>query len=344
MSHSRQLISRREAQPPFFAGIDLGGTSIKAGVVDDRGRPLSWHSQATLPEEGPEAGARRLGETALAAIAQAGLQPADVARIGLGSPGTIDKNTGKLIAPSNLPGWSDFPLRDRVAEYAARPVSFANDASSAAFGEFWVGSGQAFASMVLLTLGTGVGGGIIIGNFSIDGENGAGAELGHIIIDYNDHARLCSCGGRGHLEAYASATALVQRAGEALSAGGKSSLQTLSAEGRELTPLVLAEHAEAGDELSRQLILDTAMYLGVGIVTVMHTIDPTGIVIGGAMTFGGNEAPLGREFLARVRQEVHHRAFPLLAERITIDYARLGGDAGFIGAAGIARRDFLTQQ
>jgi glucokinase len=179
---------------------------------------------------------------------------------------------------------------------------------------------------------------------SIDGENGAGAELGHIIIDYNDNARLCSCGGRGHLEAYASATALVERAGEALSAGGKSSLQTLSAEGRELTPLVLAEHAEAGDELSRQLILDTAMYLGVGIVTVMHTIDPTGIVIGGAMTFGGNEAPLGREFLARVRQEVDHRAFKLLAERITIDYARLGGDAGFIGAAGIARRDFLTQQ
>lgn len=339
MPKSRQFIPLEQAQAPFFAGVDLGGTNIKAGVVDDLGRPLSWTSIETLAEQGADSAVQRMAQAVQVAIREAGLKPADIRRVGLGSPGTMDIPAGMLLEPPNLPGWNHYPIRDRLSQQCGLPVSFANDAGAAAYGEFWVGCGREMPSIVLLTLGTGIGCGIIVHDFSIDGEHSHGAECGHIIIDYHDDARLCPCGQTGHLEAYCSALSIIKRTHEALAAGRASSLAQKTAAGDELTPLLLAQEAEAGDALSLEIILDTARYLGVGIVTLMHTIDPSGVVLGGAMTFGRNETNLGRRFLERVRQEVRKRAFPTLAERTTIDYATLGGDAGFIGAAGIARLD-----
>ncbi|HYW80528.1 MAG TPA: ROK family protein [Thermoguttaceae bacterium] len=341
MSESRSFISRDEAQSPFFVGLDLGGTNIKAGVVDDRGRPLSWLSVPTDADKGPEDAAARMGQAVLQAIADAGLQPSDVARVGLGSPGTMDIPAGKLLKPVNLKGWDDFPIRDRVAHHCGLPVTFANDAAAAAYGEFWVGSGRDFHSMVLFTLGTGIGCGIIIGDFSIDGENSHGAECGHLIINDAEDARVCGCGRRGHLEAYASATAVIKRAEKALTNRHSSSLAARIAEGAELTPKLLAVEAEAGDELSLEIIFEVAQAMGVGIVNLLHTIDPSGVLLGGAMTFGGNQTELGRRFLGRIKEEVNRRAFAVLAERTTIDFASLGGDAGYIGAAGIARVEHM---
>jgi glucokinase len=337
MSHQRLFISASEAQRPCYVGVDLGGTNIKVGVVDDRGHSLAWDSIPTDAHQGAEDGAKRMGQAVERIITKAGLQKADIGRVGLGSPGTMDIPAGMLIRPHNLPGWFNFPIRDRVARHCGLPVTFANDANAAAYGEFWVGSGCEFRSMVLFTLGTGIGCGIIIGDLTIDGENSHGGECGHIIVDQNDDARMCGCGQPGHLEAYASATAVIARANEALSAGRASSLTARLKRGDELTPLLVAEEAEAGDGLALELVLDTARYMGIGAVTLMHTIDPQGVVLGGAMTFGGHDTELGRKFLARVKQEVQRRAFPVLAERIVIDYATLGGDAGYIGAAGVAR-------
>ncbi len=339
MPKSRHFITLSEAQAPFYAGVDLGGTNIKVGVVDDLGRPLSWTSIETLAEQGADSAVERMAQAVHLAIREAGLKPADIRRVGLGSPGTMDIPAGMLLEPPNLPGWNHYPIRDRLSQQCGLPVSFANDAGAAAYGEFWVGCGREMPSIVLLTLGTGIGCGIIVHDFSIDGEHSHGAECGHIIIDYHDDARLCPCGQTGHLEAYCSALSLIKRTHEDLAAGRASSLTKKTAAGAELTPLLLAQEAEAGDALSLEIILDTARYLGVGIVTLMHTIDPSGVVLGGAMTFGRNETSLGRRFLERVREEVRKRAFPTLAERTTIDYATLGGDAGFIGAAGIARLD-----
>jgi len=344
MSRIREFIPRAQAEAPFFAGIDLGGTNIKIGVVDNQGRTLSWHTSPTQSHLGAEDGARRMGEGALKAIREAGLEPQDVARVGLGSPGTMDVPAGMLLEPHNLGGWRDFPIRDRVSHHCGLPVSFANDANAAAYGEFWVGSGREFHSMVLFTLGTGIGCGVIIGDLLINGENSHGAECGHIIIDCREDARRCPCGQPGHLEAYASATAVIKRTEEALAAGRKSSLTARIAAGEELTPLMLAQEAEAGDPLSLDLVLETARYIGVGAVTLMHTIDPSGVVLAGAMTFGGHDAPLGRKFLAEVRSEIQRRAFPVLAQRIQVDYASLGGDAGYIGAAGVARLEHLQSQ
>ena len=337
MSQTRSFISPAEAKSPFFVGIDLGGTNIKVGVVDDRGRPLSWLSIPTDADKGPEDASGRMGKAVQKAIGEAGLKPSDVARVGLGSPGTMDIPAGMLVAPVNLKGWDDFPIRDRVSHHCGLPVAFANDAAAAAYGEYWIGSGRDFHSMVLFTLGTGIGCGIIIGDLSVDGENSHGAECGHLIINDAKDARVCGCGQRGHLEAYASATAVIKQTEKLLGNGRRSSLSARVAEGAEISPKLVATEAEAGDELSLEIIFEVARAMGVGIVNLMHTIDPNGILLGGAMTFGGNDTELGRQFLTWIRQEVARRAFPVLAQRTVIDFATLGSDAGYVGAAGIAR-------
>jgi len=337
MVRDRQFITLSEARMPLFAGIDLGGTNIKVGIVDDCGRPLSWHKIPTDSPRGPEDGARRMAEAVAEAARQAGLKPEQIAAVGLGSPGTMDIPAGMLLEPHNLPGWYHFPIRERVSHYTELPVTFVNDANAAAYGEFWVGTGRDFHSMVLFTLGTGIGCGVIIGELLIEGEHSHGAECGHIIVDSSPNARVCGCGQPGHLEAYASATAVIKRAEEALAAGRASLVRQQIAGGERLTPLLLAKAAEQNDALALELIMDTARWLGIGAVDLAHTIDPDGIVLGGAMTFGGQESPLGRKFLEQIHHEFKQRAFPVLAETIKIGFASLGGDAGYLGAAGIAR-------
>lgn len=337
MACSRPIVARGEAQPPFYVGIDLGGTTVKLGLVDSRGQTLAWDSIPTEVQNGPEDAASRMGAAVRKLIASADLPHSLVARVGLGSPGTLDIPAGIMINPMNFVGWGGFPIRDRVADHCGLPVAFVNDASAAAYGEFWVGSGRDFHSMILLTLGTGVGCGIIIGNLIIEGEHGFGTECGHIVIDHSDDARLCPCGHTGHLEAYASANAVIKRTQEALDGGRPSSLNQRLAQGDELSPLLVAEEAEAGDKLAEEIVLQTGRYLGVGIVTLVHTIDPSGVLLGGAMTFGVLESELGRRFLRQVRQEFRRRTFPVLAEKTVIDFATLGADAGYLGAAGIAR-------
>jgi glucokinase len=343
MADSRQFVPLAQAQSPFFVGVDLGGTNIKIGVVDDLGRPMSWLSIRTEVDQGPQAAVDRMRLGVDQAVAAAGLKREQIPRVGLGSPGTMDIAKGILLTPGNLPGWWHFPLRDRLREACGLPVTFANDARSAAYGEYWVGSGRVMNSMVLFTLGTGVGGGIVVGDTLVAGEHSAGSELGHMIIDYHDDARVCSCEQRGHLEAYASATAVVKRTQEALDSGRTSSLAKRIAAGEQLSALMIDQEAERGDALSVEIVMETARYLGIGIVTAMHSVDPQGVVIGGAMTFGGHETATGRKFLARIKEEVGRRAFPELAEQTTIDFASLGGDAGFIGAAGLARRDYMQK-
>jgi glucokinase len=343
MAHSRQLINLADAQPPFFAAADVGGTNIKLGLVDDEGRPLAYESMPTEEEQGPEQAIERISQHLRRMVEGVGLKWNQIARIGLGTPGTMDTAKGILLEPGNLPHWWHFPIQRALADACGLPVTFVNDARAATYGEFWVGSGRVLHSMVMFTLGTGVGGGIVIGDLLVVGENSAGSELGHMILDYHDDARMCSCGQRGHLEAYASATSVVKRTEELLAEGRKSSLSARIAKGEELSTLMLDEEANAGDPLSLEIIMETARYLGIGIVTAMHSIDPQGIVIGGAMTFGEHDSPTGRKFLERIKQEVRERAFPFLVERTTIDYARLGGDAGFIGAAGLARRAHLQE-
>lgn len=340
MSQEKHFISLEQAERPFFVGVDLGGTSIKVGLVDNCGRTMAYLSIPTEVRKGVEDGTRRMGEAVKKITADAGLKIGDIARVGLGSPGEMDIPTGMLVKPVNLKGWNNFPLRDRLAEECGVPVTFENDGNAAAYGEFWIGSARDFKSMVLLTLGTGIGTGIIIDDVVIQGAHSCGGECGHIIIDCNENARLCGCGQRGHVEAYASATGVIKRAQEALDAGRSSSLSGRLAGGCKLTPKMIAEEADTGDEFSLKIIDETARYLGIGIVNILHTVNPEIVLIGGAMTFGGKHSELGCRFLKKIETEIRRRALVLPAQKTLLDFASLGGDAGYIGAAGVARLEY----
>ena len=171
------------ARPPLFVGIDVGGTNIKIGIVDDAGRPVAYRSISTEEERGPADAAERIGAAVRSLIAEAGLEDGAVARVGLATPGPMDIPTGMLLGPGNLPHWHNSPIRDLVSKACGMPVTYANDANAAAYGEFWAGAARDYRSMVLFTMGTGIGGGIIVDEMLIEGVHSCGGELGHIIID-----------------------------------------------------------------------------------------------------------------------------------------------------------------
>ena len=202
---------------PYFAGVDVGGTNVKIGIVDDNGQIVADTKFPTKADDSPDVAVEQAKRELTGLLADKDLDWDQVAAVGVGTPGPMDIKAGLILTPTNLPGWHNYPIREKLSQAVNKPVTFSNDANAASFGEYWVGGGQAFPSMILLTLGTGVGGGIIIDDFSIDGEHSHGAEIGHMSIDTSDEARVCSCGVRGHLEAYASATALVDRTCEAMS-------------------------------------------------------------------------------------------------------------------------------
>jgi glucokinase len=329
-------------QKPYYVGIDVGGTNIKIGVVDDRGMKICDGSLKTQPTKTSLEAFSQVKQNLNRMLKDAGCEWSDVAAVGLGTPGPLDAKKGTILTPSNLPGWHHSPVQQQLASVLDRPVLLTNDANAAAFGEYWVGSGQEHDSLVMLTLGTGVGGGIIYKGLSIEGFNSHGSELGHITIDSSADARLCGCGQRGHLEAYASASALVARTQERLSsvhpADTHSLLSQQISRNSPLSALMIAQAASAGDDLAVTMINETATYLAAGIAVLSYVIDPAAFILGGAMDFGGKQSLLGEKFLHDVVSQARQRVFPVVADRLTVDFAKLGGAAGFVGAAGLARR------
>jgi glucokinase len=325
-------------KPLYFVGIDVGGTTIKGGVVDDNGKPLSSVSLPTEAAKGQEHGLAQMAATVRQAVRTAGLKIEQIAGIGVATPGTMDIPAGMILDPPNLKPWQNVPVRQYIHDAFGLPTAFQNDANAAAYGEYWVGAGKGVHSMVLFTLGTGIGCGIVIGDMILEGEHSHGAEVGHIKIEMTN-PRQCGCGRWGCLEAYASATAVVKRAHEALEKdGGKSSLHGRLKKTGEPDSKPIFEAAAAGDALAQKIVEDTAFYLAVGAMNMMHTIDPNMVVFGGGM-IGAGEA-----FLERIRHHIHQLAFPVPAEKTLIRYAQLGSDAGFIGAAACARQLYHHQR
>ena len=329
------------ADGPYYLGIDVGGTNIKAGVVSAAGVPIGKVvAVKTEADRGAEVGLEQIEVAGRAAVEAAGLSLSDLHAIGLATPGPMDIRRGLLLSPANMPLWHDMPVRDETAKRLGKPTLLQNDANAAAYGEFWVGAAKDASSLVLWTLGTGIGCGIIYDSEIIEGAHSLGSECGHIIIDMDGPRVHPGTGQRGTLEAYASARAVVARCREALETGRTTSIKQRLTSGEELTPKLIADEAEQGDALAEEIVMETARYLGIGTVSVMHTIDPEMVLFGGAMTFGAMKTPLGRRFLDRIREEIKLRAFAACSEHTSVDFARLGGDAGYIGAAGCARRAY----
>jgi len=304
-----------------YVGIDLGGTNLKLGLVTADGKMVARHSSPTEADRGPSHVLGRMADAVRDLCRSAGVDLADVAAVGAAAPGPLDTEAGVVIFAPNLPGWREVRLRDVLQQKLGRPVVVENDANAAGYGEFRCGAGRSVQNMIILTLGTGVGGGIILDGKMLRGVSDTGAELGHIVIHYG--GRPCACGNRGCLEAYASATAVVTRTEEAIAAGDKSSLA-----GRKgFTCKDVFDAADAGDALAARIIEETAGYLAAGITSLLHVLNPEMVVLTGGMMGAGEP------FLDRVRQHVRQAALERAWSVCEIRWSALGGDAGILGAA-----------
>jgi len=314
-------------------GIDLGGTFIKAGVVDQAGTILSRVRMETGADLGRLEVIRRIAAAADEARRRAGLAWRQVSALGLGSPGVFEMPRGIVHLCPNIPSLENKELIAPLREALGRsdlPVILENDANVAAYAEAWKGAGRGVRTLVLFTLGTGIGGGIVLDGAIWRGAWGAAAELGHQVI-FADGV-LCSCGNRGCLEAYASATGLVRRLREAVSEGRRTRLAAAVRSGRQVTARDVFLAAKAGDRTCRQLIEETGRYLGVAVANMLHILNVERVVFTGGMTAAGSM------LLKPIREEARRRTFPFLFRGVKVLFSRLGNDAGLRGAAGWALR------
>ncbi len=317
-----------------FVGIDLGGTNIKAGVVDAEARILSKVSIPTEGGKGREQVLKNICAAAKLAIEKSGVSMEKIRALGIGSPGVQDWEKGVVVYAPNLPDWNDVPLVKTLEDCFGKPAALDNDANAAAWGEFWAGAGQDVNSMVMLTLGTGVGGGIIIDGQLLHGHKTAAAELGHVSIDYR--GRKCACGNIGCIEAYASADSVVRRFVEAVQAGQETSLAQTVREGKPVTAKMIHKAALAGDAFARRAIEEAGELLGVAIVSIIHTLNPERVVLSGGMSNAGEM------IMKPLKRVVWERSWSRALEDFDIRFATLGEDAGFVGAAGCALNRFGT--
>lgn len=309
-------------------GVDLGGTNIKGAVVSSRGDVLSFFSNPTEVEKGKERVFDNLEANVRSACQRAGVKLSEIKCVGIGSPGPLNTKTGIVIEAPNLPGWNYVPLKDIFEERLGVPVFIENDANAAGYAEAWLGAGRGTDCMLLFTLGTGIGGAIVINGELWHGPDDSAAELGHITIKYD--GALCGCGNKGCLEAYASAPATVKRMKRALARGKKSTITRYLKEGRELTTKLIHKVAREGDELCRRVIKETGTYLGIAFSSYINIFNPDIIVLHGGLSGAG------RMLFDAIRAEIKKRSFSMPAKRVRIVRSRLKGRAGVIGSAGCA--------
>ncbi|MDN5344988.1 MAG: glucokinase [Clostridia bacterium] len=304
-------------------GIDLGGTTIKAGLVDRQGQLLARGQVATGAAEGARAVLGRIIALAGEVAQRQGLARREIEAAGIGVPGWVDVARGLVRLAPNL-FWRDFPLQAELAAELGRPVVVDNDAHVAALGEMWQGAGQGYRSLLMVTIGTGIGSGLILDGRVWRGVAGYGAEMGHVKMVRG--GLPCHCGGRGCLETLASATAMVRMFREGLAAGRPSSLQDQPGLGaRE----ILAAAAR-DDSLAREVVDCAASYLGQALANAVLLVGPEAIII------GGGPAGAGEVLLAPIRSYLAAYLGPWQLKPLPVLAARLGNDAGLIGAARLA--------
>ncbi|MFC1931725.1 ROK family protein [Chloroflexota bacterium] len=306
--------------------VDLGGTKIIAAIVSASGQVIAKERCLTLADEGPQSVINRLFSAIDGMLNLNSLSPSRLNSISIAAAGAIDVKRGLVTSSPHLPGWHDMPLRDIVKEKYKVDAFLINDASAAALGEHRFGAGKGVENLVLLTVGTGIGGGIIINSRLYQGVSGGAGEVGHMTIDVSGSKDVC--GNIGCLETLASGTAMAQEARRRLNQGETSSLvEMVDGKIENITAGEIGIAAERGDSLALEVITGAGTYLGVGLVNVVNIFNPEMIVIGGGV------ANLGALLLDPARRVVQERAFQMSARAVRIVPARLGNEAGIYGAA-----------
>ena len=309
----------------YAFGVDIGGTTVKMGFFDGMGHVLDKWEIPTVRDNGGESILPDVAQSLLAKMAEKGVREEELAGIGLGVPAAVDGD-GTLIGEAVNLGWKSFHIPKLLNTYFNAPIKVANDANAAAFGEMWQGGGRGCRNMVAVTLGTGVGGGIIVNGEILTGAVGAGGEIGHIHIE-DEETEECGCKNKGCLEQYASATGIVRLARRRLKEDNKpSSLResTLSAKS-------VFDAVKAGDEVAVEIAQRFGEYLGKGLAAVAAVVNPEIFVIGGGVS------KAGKILIDYVEPQFQKYAFgPCRSAKFTL--AQLGNDAGIYGAAGLVLR------
>lgn len=310
----------------YYVGIDLGGTNIVAGVVDENYNIISKASTKTNCPRPEKEIADDMAKMALQAVKNANLEISDIEWIGIGTPGIANSATGIIERANNL-GFVNTPMVKYIKETIDKPVFIENDANAAAYGEFVAGAAKEARNAICVTLGTGVGAGIIIDGKIYSGSNYAGAEIGHTVIEVD--GAECSCGRKGCFEAYSSATGLIRMSKEAMEKTPDSIMNKMAQEkGGKVTARTSFDAMRAGDKSAKEVVDKYIKYLAAGITNTINIFQPDILCIGGGVC---NE---GDPLLLPVKALVENEDFAKNSEKRTeIVIAKLGNDAGIIGAA-----------
>ena len=310
-------------------GVDLGGTNIAVGVVSENGSILAEASVKTLPRRPYQEVVRDMGNCVLRAMDKAGVTLEEIASVGVGVPGIADHDTGRVIFCPNI-FWKDVPLRDELQQYINKPVYIDNDATVAGFAESVAGVSKGCDSSVFLTLGTGLGGGIVLNGRPYSGAHGVGSEIGHMIIVVDGEP--CNCGSRGCAERYCSATAIIRMAKEAVQDAPDSLiLKRAAGDINRINAKLVIDAAKEGDPTAAKVFADYVKYLSITIANLIQYMDPEMIVLGGGVSHAGNF------LLDAVREQVPSYLIYKTLPHSRIELAALGNEAGIIGAAFLDR-------
>ena len=308
-----------------YIGIDVGGTGVQVGVVSEQGQILATDSFPTGVGRPYQEMVQDMVRCTKSAVTKAGLTLEDVKSIGLGIPGIADAKTGTVIFCTNL-GWRDIPLRAEIQKYIDKPVYIDNDATVAGLAESVAGVSANTESSVFLTLGTGVGGGIIIHGKVWSGSHGVGSEIGHMILKMGGEP--CTCGNHGCVERYCSATAIIRMAREAVKEHPESAILTAAkGDPANINAKIVFDAAKTGDPVGMQVFREYVSYLAQAISNIIQFLDPEVIALGGGVSKAGDF------LLNAVREEVPHYLLYKNIPAARIELAKLGADAGIIGAA-----------
>lgn len=322
----------------YIVGVDLGGTNIVAGAMpEDGSRQIAMRSQPTHAELGADVVATRIiqiiGDVITVTMAETGADRSDFMGVGIGAPGPLDREKGLVIIAPNL-GWRNYPLRDLIAGGVGLPATLDNDANCATLGEWWCGAARGARNVVGLTIGTGIGGGLILDGRLYHGASDVAGELGHTTIDST--GRRCKCGNYGCLEAYASGPNIAERAREAIGSDEASVLRDLVDGKLELiTAQTVYDAANQGDQIAREVVRDTAKFLGIGVANLLNIFNPDVVVIAGGVTQAGDA------LFEPMRAEVRRRAFKPAVDACQIVAATLPGTAGVVGAVATFKQQQL---
>ena len=315
-------------------GVDIGGSGIKLGVVDRGGKVILRDAFPTGSEKSRDKLLKLLVRRILSLCREAKRRRFRLLGVGVGAPGPIDIDRGFVYFFPNIPGWKNTPLQRLLTRRLRLPVCIDNDANAMALGEFSYGAGRGARNMIALTLGTGVGGGLILNGKLFHGPVFSAAEIGHLVV--NEGGPVCSCGSRGCIETYVGSGYFIKEIRKRLNSGQKSLLKKWLKEGQDLTPFLVAKAARAGDGFARNFWRETGGHLGTVLAGLVNILNPDRIILGGGI------AQSGRMLFGPTVAALRKKAFPIAARSVKVLPAALGVDAGLIGAASLvfSRKEF----